>query len=423
MSTKTKTGHTGGRWVRVLGLLCFFAWNFTGNLTGGLTGSLTGNPGWATTITQIRMAERDNGYRLVVVLDRPSPWKIQSLPNPDRLIIDLPSGPFEAQAGLERILQNYPFLSGYREGNFGANIDRIVLDFTQPFRLKKAALLRQAGRQQSRLYMDFALQKAQTPRALPFAQSDDWRDTPPEVAPLNLAPKTGGRKHVAIDPGHGGIDPGALDRTKKWKEKDIVLAFALDLERALKRKKNLVPIMTRRSDTAIPLRRRFELAERHKADLFVSLHADAFPVRRLQPRVRGLTVYTLSERGSSREATQLAARENQADLLAGVNLQAVDSRLAPLLVGLAQEEMKKLSTLFANRLITLSRKNKFALSKEPLRSANFAVLKSPNVPSVLVELGYLTNQADLRNLTSRGYRQLYAETLADAIEHYLQQNP
>ncbi len=404
--------------VRVLGVLCFFA----GSLTWNVLWSLTGSPGWAAAITQIRMAERDQGYRLVVVLDRPSPWKIQSLPNPDRLIIDLPRGPFEAQAGLEKILQSYPFLSGYREGNFGENIDRIVLDFTQPFRLKKAALLRQAGTREARLYMDFALQRAETPRALPFAQSDDWRDAPRAVAALNLAPKTGGRKHVAIDPGHGGIDPGALDRRKKWKEKDIVLAFALELEKALKQKKNLVPIMTRRSDTAIPLRSRFELAEQNKADLFVSLHADAFPVRRLQPRVRGLTVYTLSERGSSREATQLAARENQADLLAGVNLQAVDSRLAPLLVGLAQEEMKKLSTLFANRLITLSRQSRFTLSKEPLRSANFAVLKSPNVPSVLVELGYLTNQADLQNLTSQDYRRRYAKTLADAIEHYLQQN-
>ena len=396
--------------VRVLGVLGVLAWH------------VLWSPGWAATITQIRMAERDQGYRLVVVLDQPSPWKIQSLPNPDRLIIDLPSGPFEAQADIQKVLQSYPFLSGYREGNFGENIDRIVLDFTQPFRLKKAALLRQAGRREARLYMDFALQKAQTPRALPFAQSDDWRDTPRGVAALNLAPKTGGRKHVAIDPGHGGIDPGALDRRKRWKEKDIVLAFALELERFLKQKKNLVPIMTRRSDTAIPLRSRFELAEQNKADLFVSLHADAFPVRRLQPRVRGLTVYTLSERGSSREATQLAARENQADLLAGVNLQAVDRRLAPVLVGLAQEEMKKLSTLFANRLITLSRQSRFTLSKEPLRSANFAVLKSPNVPSVLVELGYLTNQADLQNLTSKEYRRRYAKTLADAIEHYLQQN-
>lgn len=215
---------------------------------------------------------------------------------------------------------------------------------------------------------------------------------------------------IAIDPGHGGADPGASS-ADHIREKDVVLAFGLALKTKLERTGHYAVVMTRDDDTFIPLPDRARMAREIKADLFIAIHADKLD----DPSVRGTTIYTLSDKASDAEAEALAQKENRADVILGMDLGSQKVDVANMLINLAQRESKSQAVMFAKQAV-VEIHPVTELTSKPMRSAAFVVLKAPDVPSVLVELGYLSNLADKRMLLSTKWRSDMTDALTRAVE-------
>jgi N-acetylmuramoyl-L-alanine amidase len=239
------------------------------------------------------------------------------------------------------------------------------------------------------------------------------------VAPIPEKPaapeRKNGRKLIVIDPGHGGIDPGAIG-VKKTKEKDVVLAFALELRDRLEAQGNVDVVLTRSADEFLTLKKRVRIARDHAADLFIAVHADT--VR--GPAARGATIYTLSEKASDAEAEALAHKENRADIIGGVDLDTENEEVTDILIDLVQRESKNHSLYFARHAVA-EMKGATGFTGKPMRSAGFMVLKAPDVPSVLVELGYLSSKQDEQQLTSPKWRANVAAAMARAVDKYFSQ--
>ncbi len=219
------------------------------------------------------------------------------------------------------------------------------------------------------------------------------------------------RPLIVLDPGHGGIDNGT--HWKSVDEKDIVLAFARTLREKLEHSGKYRVAMTRGDDTFVALGDRVRFARARRAALFISLHADSLPPK--EGHAEGATVYTLSEKASDAQAAELANSENASDIIAGVDLSNEPSDVASILVDLAQRETKTFSMQFARNVVGELR-DTAKLYKRPIKSAGFVVLKDPDVPSVLIELGYLSSAADRKNLTSPAWRAKTAGALAEAVD-------
>jgi N-acetylmuramoyl-L-alanine amidase len=217
---------------------------------------------------------------------------------------------------------------------------------------------------------------------------------------------------VVIDPGHGGVDAGTTG-IDGLKEKDLVLDEARRLTKVLQGR-GFVVHLTRNSDIYIPLRERVAIARSYDADLFISLHADSNP----DPAVAGASVYTLSEKGSDREAAALANKENQSDVIAGVDLKDQDDTVSHILIDLAQRDTINRSVRFAQTTVSQLRNTTDVIQRDPHRSAAFAVLTAPDVPAVLIELGYLSNPRDCERMESDGWRDGAAAAIAAAVERY-----
>ena len=226
--------------------------------------------------------------------------------------------------------------------------------------------------------------------------------------------KQNARKIIVIDAGHGGHDPGAIGYSGVH-EKNITLAMAKELKRQLDRKGKYTVYLTRSTDVFIPLRKRVEIARKHKADLFMSVHADSA----LNRKATGLSVYTLSETASDKEAAALAERENKADVISGLNLVEQSKEVSDVLISLAQRETRNRSSEFAKCLVDEMRKS-VKLISDTHRFAGFAVLKAPDVPSVLLEMGYLSNKNEERLLRQESYRRKLAVSAAKAIDRYFE---
>ena len=290
---------------------------------------------------------------------------------------------------------------------------RIVLDTKGPVRIDKAFALAASDGQPARLVLDLV----STDRAS-FLRGNALEKRPARAAPAKPSetpPKSSDpRPLVVLDPGHGGIDngPGASGEM----EKDVVLQFAHTLKAKLERAGKYRVAMTRNDDTFIPLSERVRFARAQGAALFVSIHADAIP--RSEGQAEGATVYTLSENASDAEAARLAEAENRADAIAGVDLTAEPDDIANILVDLAQRETKSYSVQFARTLVS-ELKSKTRLHKHPLKAAGFKVLTAPDVPSVLIELGYMSTKDDLKLLTSAAWQGKTAGALAQAVDTFL----
>jgi N-acetylmuramoyl-L-alanine amidase len=218
---------------------------------------------------------------------------------------------------------------------------------------------------------------------------------------------------VVIDPGHGGVDGGTVSASGVA-EKDVVLDFARELRKALEKTGRYDVHLTRDDDTFISLGKRVRIARGHKADLFIAVHADSLRQR----GVRGATVYTLSEKASDAEAAALAEKENAADFIGGIDLgEDLDEEVSGILMDLALRETKNHSIYFARRVVK-SLGPVTPLNRRPMRSAGFKVLKAPDVPSVLLELGYLSNRHDEKNLVSGKWRHQAANAVSEAIDAF-----
>ena len=357
--------------------------------------------------SSLRLHDHNTHTRLVLELSQQVDFSLFRLADPDRVVIDLPEldwavsngGP--SAVGLVRTV---------RFGLFQTGNARMVVDLAGPAAIKNAFVLPATGGTPFRFVVDLeSTDRAKFMASLgpqyrigqfgaPGAQAaaPAPKPTPPDT---KAAPKDANRKKIiAIDPGHGGVDPGAIGVSGIY-EKIITLAAAKQLKARLEGTGRYKVILTRERDVSLGLSERREIARAAEADIFVSLHADSITNK----SVRGLSVYTLSEKASDREAEALAEQENNADSIIGVDLSHESQEVRHILVDLAQRESMNIATKFADKLIgELEREVK--LVRNSHRFARFAVLKSPDVPSVLIEMGYLSNREDenfLRKDTNR----------------------
>ncbi|NIJ42622.1 N-acetylmuramoyl-L-alanine amidase [Parvibaculum indicum] len=366
-------------------------------------------------ITNARLGDHGRETRFVLELNGADPvvYEISTVSNPYRLVIDLQHVDFRLPEGTGK--QAVGVVSGFRYGRFGDDSSRIVLDLTGPAVVdRKFELEPQAGFGR-RIVLDIASTDAGT-----FAAQNRPDDDAAAVAALPDTmipierPAAGviGRRVVVIDPGHGGVDPGTIGRSGV-KEKDVVLAFAKEFADQLRATGRYDVRLTRSTDRFIKLRQRVAIARQYNADLFVSIHANSIS----KPSVRGLSVYTLSETASDKEAAALARKENASDIIAGVDLGGESPEVTGILIDLAQRETKNFSSRFARSLVDYASAQTHMLRKSH-RFAGFAVLKAPDVPSVLVELGFLTNSGDERELTSSSWRKKVSRSFVKAVDRY-----
>lgn len=363
--------------------------------------------------TDIRIGGDDKQTRFVVDLSRKIDITAFMLADPYRVVVDLPRTTFKLPANTGERARG--LVKAFRYGLIMQGGSRIVLDTKAPVRLEKAFVIDAAEGQPARLVLDLvATDRASFMRNITLANRSAQQSA--SARPSDAPPKVEGdaRPLIVIDPGHGGIDNGAKG-TGGELEKDVVLAFALTLREKLEVQGKYRVAMTRSEDEFIALGERVRFARSRNAALFVSVHADALPKR--EGLAEGATVYTLSENASDAEAARLAETENKADVIAGVDLTAEPDDVANILVDLAQRETKTFSMQFA-RTVVEELKSAARLHKHPLKSAGFKVLLAPDVPSVLVELGYMSTKDDLKQLTSANWRARTAQALAQAVDAY-----
>lgn len=363
--------------------------------------------------TAARVAGDETRTRFVADLTVPVGYTVYVMANPYRVMIDLPQVSFALPEGAGDNTRG--LVTQYRYGPVDQAQSRIVLDTDGPVLIDKAFLLKPKDGQPARIVVDIVRTSKEAFDAKLAAENDtataeaaDAASTQDEAA----AEPVRQRKLVVIDPGHGGIDPGAIG-IKKTKEKDVVLAFGLKLRKVLQETGTIDVVMTRDDDRFLTLRERVKVARDNQADLFIAIHADT--VRGQD--ARGATIYTLSEKASDAEAEALAHKENRADIIAGVDLEAENQEVTDILIDLAQRESKTHSLVFAKKAVA-EMSPVTAFTGKPMRSAGFMVLKAADVPSVLIELGFLSSKQDETQLTSPAWQQKVAAAMGRAVEKY-----
>jgi N-acetylmuramoyl-L-alanine amidase len=362
--------------------------------------------------TDVRVGGDDKQTRFVMDLTQKLDISAFALANPYRVVIDMPQVAFKLpdKAGE----QGRGLVKAFRFGLIMQGGSRIVLDTKGPVKIDKAFVLAPDSGQPGRLVLDLSsTDRTSFLRNVSLAR-------PPVHAPAE--PPVGGPKAdtdprplIVLDPGHGGIDTGARGAGGEL-EKDIVLQFAKTLQLRLERTGKYRVVMTRSDDTFIPLAERVRFGRSHNAALFISIHADSIP--KSEGQAEGATVYTLSENASDAEAARLAEAENKADAIAGVDLTTEPDDVANILVDLAQRETKTYSTLFARTVVGELKATSARLHKHPLKAAGFKVLTAPDVPSVLVELGYMSTKDDLKLLTSDAWQDKTATAVVQAVDTF-----
>jgi N-acetylmuramoyl-L-alanine amidase len=362
--------------------------------------------------TDARVGGDDSQTRFVIDLDRKIDLHVFMLADPYRVVVDIPQVRFQLPPNTGE--NGRGLIKTFRYGLVMAGGSRVVLDVTKPVRVDRAFVVDAADSAPARLVIDLAATDRDS-YLRKIAQDEKLvrAENPPATTPPQPNP-TDSRPLVVLDPGHGGIDTGTKAPSGEA-EKDIVLDVAKRLRERIEKSGKYRVMLTRDDDTFIPLADRVRIARNAGAALFVSIHADALP--RKEGDAQGATVYTLSETATDPAAARLAEEENRSDVIAGVDLKSEPDDVAGILIDLAQRETKTFSVQFAHALVG-DMKDTMRLHKDPVKSAGFRVLRAPDVPSVLVELGYVSNKQDLQSLLSDAWRDHTADGMARAIDGY-----
>ena len=370
-------------------------------------------------VMSVHIDERADRTRFIVELSDPVKIRVFTLANPNRVVIDMPEMLWRLTS--EDRPSGKGAVGSYRYGLFRPGNSRFVIDLRRPAKISEPLILPPQAGNGFRIVLDL-----QPTTQGKFASTAGWpadlrareataerleTATPPGSA--TSADAVSERRVVVLDAGHGGIDAGASG-VDGVIEKDLVLDEVLRLRKKLLRRGYSVHL-TRDSDLYIPLLERVNVARALHADLFVSLHADS----NSDPSVYGASVYTLSEAGSDREAAALARKENLSDVIAGVDLSGQNSPVASILIGLAQRDTMNRSVRFAQSAVAQLAHVTDILPRDPHRSAGFVVLKAPDVPAVLIELGYLSNPRDCAQMATESWRDRVASALANAVDRQL----
>ena len=373
-----------------------------------------------------------------VTLENDSELKVSHfiVKNPDRLVVDIEG--LELNSTLKdlvaKIQPNDPYIRQVRVGQNRPNVVRLVFDLKEEVNPQVFTLEPVAG-YQHRLVFDLYPVNAPDPIAALISKGDWSRDPMPEVQPslrsVQVEPRAGDPQQqkpfqntvtrmltIALDPGHGGEDPGAIGGGGS-REKDVVLAIAKRIKAKLEAQPNMRVMLTRDADFFVPLNVRVQKARKVQADLFVSIHADAF----VEPTARGSSVFALSEKGASSTAARwLANKENAADLIGGVNMKSHDRQLASVLFDLSTtaqiNDSLKLAKSVLGEIGGINR-----LHRGSVEQAGFAVLKAPDIPSILIETAFISNPQEEAKLTDEVYQDQMAEAVVKGIKKYFAKNP
>jgi N-acetylmuramoyl-L-alanine amidase len=367
---------------------------------------ITLNSAFALDVSGIRFGTHSDKQRVVVELSERAEFKAFTMSDPHRIVIDLPKFSFNAKNIKP---PRHSLITDIRHGFLGNTnnkpISRLVFQTLSDVNIQSAFLVPNDKQNPNRIVIDFA-------KAEDKGQRTEDRKQKTESIAINTSSN---RKQIIIlDPGHGGQDSGAVSVHGTF-EKNIVLAVGKELKRILEDGGRYTVRMTRDKDVFIPLGQRVKYARKQNGDLFMSLHADSIR----SADVTGASVYTLSEKASDKEAEKLAERENKADIIAGVNLSNQEDDVMSILIDITSRETMNQSKFLANTVVTnLDNNGVDVLDRAPHRSAGFAVLKALDIPSVLVEMGYLTNETEAKKLNSPEHHKKIARALKASIDDY-----
>lgn len=358
---------------------------------------------WALTLLDARLGTHPNKNRLVLELSSAAKFKAFTLSSPNRLVIDLPrlSATQKAKMSLPNI----------RIGTLGKNQTRIVLDLKSNAQILKHFALPASASNSHRLVIDY---KNVPPSATTLTRHNIIKpqSKTPKATP-RPAPKKAKKPIIVIDAGHGGQDPGAIGARGTF-EKKVTLAVSKELKKQLESTGRYTVFLTRTNDRYIKLGRRIKIARKHHADLFISLHADSVSKK----NVKGASVYTLSEKASDKQTAKLAANENKADLIADIDLSDEDEDVTNILIDLAIRDTVNQSRFLANTMVTSIKSNGIKTLKTAHRHAGFAVLKAPDTPAVLIEMGFMSNASEEKLLMKSWYRTKMAKGIRNGIDAY-----
>ncbi len=404
---------------------------------------------WGAKILGVRIWPSEDYTRITLESDTPLPITQQILTNPDRLVVDVQG--MELNATLKdlvaKVKPNDPYVSQIRIGQFQPGVTRLVFDLKEPVKpqlftldpvaeyqyrmvldlypstppdplmeLVKSSARKEKALEKSNEEIDliaqFAIKKEKEAPKTPVAQAI------PEIKEIPAPAKYKRLITIAIDPGHGGEDPGAIGSMGS-KEKNVVLSIAKRLRDKIEGEAYMRPFLTRDGDYFVPLHVRVQKARRVEADLFVSIHADAF----IESRAKGASVFVLSQMGaSSSMARWMANKENASDLIGGINIKTQDKQVANLLLDMSTTAQIKDSLQVGNSI--LKQIGGFAtLHKGKVEQASFAVLKAPDIPSILVETAFISNPQEEARLIDDAYQDRIAEAILKGIKEYFSKNP
>ncbi|MFT4159146.1 N-acetylmuramoyl-L-alanine amidase [Shinella sp.] len=359
-----------------------------------------------------RIAGDDARTRLIIDFDRKPDFKVHYVANPYRVLIDLPETDFGIKADE---LEARGIFSDIRYGTMAEGRSRIVLTASRPVGVVLAEVQEEQGAASYRLVIDTAIVTGEVFQGQMEKQSWQQASAPAGEQPSVILPggKADGPFVIAVDAGHGGIDNGARGATTKTEEKNVTLAFARELAEALNRLPGTRAILTRDKDEFLSLSQRVQLARSEGANLLISIHADTLK----QKDIRGATVYTISDKASDSLAASLAERENLSDQIAGIAFVDEPAEVADILLDLTRRETQAFSINLAESVVGKF-KDEVLLINNPHRHAGFRVLTAPDVPSILLELGFLSNKEDEQLLVDPIWQKKVAGLIAKAVEEY-----
>ncbi len=379
------------------------------------------------TVKKIEFSAQNN---LEITLSDTAQFKSFVLKNPDRLVVDVENAEFEktdVKPSLPYFINNSR--SGAQKNSQGEKSLRIVFDLKQQIGVEKSSfqkiknqnfgkiIVELSGVEKNSLKKSAENSSAYTLKKIPQNSDVNYSlvtDKKPAIQKI-VARKI---PVIVIDAGHGGKDPGTIGDYARTKEKHITLAYAKELKKNLDNTKLYKVFLTRDEDFFIPLRKRVEKARKFNADLFISLHANSIN----DNHTSGLSIYTLSEKSSDKQAELLAQKENRSDIIAGVNFSGASQDTMKTLIDLSQRDSMNSSSRFANTAVRLVRKSKIKILQNSHRFAGFAVLTAPDVTSVLIELGYLSNKTEEAQLNNLIYKRKIVASLAGAIDEFFSNN-
>lgn len=350
------------------------------------------------------VSDQGGGVDISLAISQPVPWRVRVLDQPPRLVLDFREVDW---TGLDSMVRTSKLITGMRAGVFRPGWSRLVMDLAGPLQVAQAEMKTTGGAAVHLVLTpatqaDFAAKAAEPEPA-------GWA-LPKPAALTPLPPRGKGPLVVVLDPGHGGIDPGAeRDGTSEAK---LMMVFARELKEVLLRDGGFKVVLTREEDVFVPLETRISIAHEARAQVFLALHADALA----EGEAVGATIYTLADAASDKASATLAERHNRDDLLAGVDLQQQDDVVVQVLMDMARTETQPRTARLADALVGAIKGAGIKMHRHPHQEAAFSVLKSPDIPSLLIELGFLSSASDMARLSDAAWRLKMAQAIRDGLK-------